>query len=183
MRRQAINFAPPSWRRLLDETHPLALCLAVIGVALCVAAGSQAERTLSRIDSVQDEINLAERDLDMRSRQKRVPADFGVSEPQAAAVNAAIRQLNLPWRDVLDAVEAGTPAAIELLSLEPDARRSVIKIEAESKNADDMLGAVEQLKQQPFLTGVFLVKHTTDEADPRRALRFQIEAAWRSGRP
>ena len=183
MRRQAINFAPPSWRRFVDEAHPLALCLALVGILLCLVAGWQANRTMNRLAEVEDDVRQAESDLDSRGRQKRAPVDVGVSEPQAASVNAAIRQLNLPWRDVFDAVEAGTPASIELLSLEPDARRSVIKIEAESHSTEDMLGAVEQMKLQPFLAGVFLVKHAADETDPRRPLRFQVEAAWRGGQP
>ena len=43
---------------------------------------------------------------------------------QAAAVNGAILQLNLPWRDLQDALAAATPASIALLALEPDAQAS-----------------------------------------------------------
>jgi hypothetical protein len=42
---------------------------------------------------------------------------------QADAVNAAVMQLNLPWRALHDAVAAATPASIALLALEPDARK------------------------------------------------------------
>jgi hypothetical protein len=87
--------------------------------------------------------------------------------------------LNLPWRDVLDAVEAGTPPSLELLSLEPDSKRSVIRIEAETSDSAHMLAAVEQLKAQPFLAGVFLTRHSAEE----HALRLQIEAAWKGGVP
>lgn len=179
MRRQAIDFAPASWSRLLEETGPAARLAALAGLLLCLIAGWQAQRTIASIDSAEEEIAGLRGELDQRVRQKRAPAESGIGEEQAAAVNAAIRQLNLPWRDVLDAVEAGTPPSLELLSLEPDAKRSVIRIEAETSDSDHMLAAVEQLKAQPFLAGVFLTRHAAEE----HALRLQIEAAWKGGAP
>jgi hypothetical protein len=183
MRRQAINFAPASVTRSLDQTPLAARVVLVVGIVLCLVAAWSAERSLGRLHAVDEEIRQTAQELDARSRQKRAPIDSGVTEEQAASVNAAIRQLNLPWRDVLDAVEAGTPVSVELLSLEPDSKRSVVKIEAESPGDSAMLDYVEQLKLQPFLTGVFLTKHATDETDGHRPLRFQLEAAWRSVQP
>jgi len=183
MRRQSINFAPASLTRALDEIHPLVRALAVLGLGLCLFAGWSAQRGFDRIDSVDQDIRQVERDIDARARRRAVPADTGVTEEQAAAVNGAIRQLNLPWRDVLDAIEAGTPATVELMTLEPDAKRSVVKIEAEAASSDIMLDYVDQLKQQPFLSGVFLTKHAVDERDSRHLLRFELEAAWRGTAP
>lgn len=183
MRRQSIDFAPASLSRTLDGTHPLILALAAAGLILCLAAGWEGRRGLDRIAAVEEEIGRTQRDIEQRLRRRGVPVDSGVTDEQAASVNAAIRQLNLPWRDVLDAIEAGTPEEIELLTLEPDAKRSVVKIEGETQSSDAMLAYVEQLKRQPFLSGVFLIKHIVDEADGRHALRFEIEAAWRSPAP
>ena len=183
MRRQPIDFAPASWSRLIEETGPAARLAALAGLLLCLVAVWQAHRTLDRLDQANDEAAGVQAELDQRVRQKRPQTDAGISEEQALAVNAAIRQLNLPWRDVLDAVEAGTPPTLELLSLEPDAKRSVIRIEAETADADHMLEAVDSLKAQPFLAGVFLTRHAVEETDPHHALRLQIEAAWRSPPP
>jgi Tfp pilus assembly protein PilN len=183
MRRQSINFAPASLTRTLDEIHPLARTLAVVGFGLCLFAGWNAQRGFDRIDAVDDEFRQVQRDVDARARRRSIPTDTGVTEEQAVAVNAAIRQLNLPWRDVLDAIEQGTPPGIELLTLEPDAKRAVVKIEAETQNSDAMLDYVDQLKQQSFLSGVFLTKHAVDEKDGRHTLRFELEAAWRGAAP
>ena len=183
MRRQSIDFAPASWSRLLEETGPAARLAALAGLLLCLVAAWQAHRTLTQLDDANGEVAGVQAEFDQRARQKRPQADTGISEEQALAVNAAIRQLNLPWRDVLDAVEAGTPPSLELLSLEPDAKRSVIRIEAETADSDHMLEAVESLKTQPFLAGVFLTRHAIEETDPHHALRLQIEAAWRSAAP
>ena len=183
MKRLTIDFAPASWSRLVEETGPAARLAALAGLALCLAAAWQGHRTLSAIETADQEVAGVQGELDQRARQKRPAIDSGVGEEQAVAVNAAIRQLNLPWRDVLDAVEAGTPPSLELLSLEPDAKRSVIRIEAEAADSDHMLEAVESLKAQPFLAGVFLTRHAAEETDPHHALRLQIEAAWRSKTP
>jgi Tfp pilus assembly protein PilN len=102
-----------------------------------------------------------------------------VPEAQAAAVNAAVLQLNLPWRALYDAVQAGTPANIALLALEPDARKSLLRITAEAKTSDDMIAYVEQLKKSEWFSGVLLSRHEINEQDPNRPIRFQLDAQWR----
>ena len=175
MRRQPIDFAPASWSWLIEQTSPAARLAAVAGLCLCLVAAWQAQRILASIDAAGEEIAGVQSELDQRVRHKRAPVESGIGEEQAAAVNAAIRQLNLPWRDVLDAVEAGTPPSLELLALEPDAKRSVIRIEGETQGSEQMLAAVAQYKAQPFLAGVFLTRHEAED----HGLRLQIEAAWR----
>ena len=183
MRRQHLNFAPNSWARLWDETGPAARLLAAAGIALCLAAGWGVQQRLARIDDAESTLDQARHEWEARTRRPNGEAEAPLSEEQAAAVNAAIRQLDLPWRDLFDAIEAGTPAEIGLLSLEPDSRRAVIRIEAEADSSDAMLNYVETLKRQPFLTSVFLMKHAVDEKAGNHPLRFEIEAAWRSGPP
>ena len=102
-----------------------------------------------------------------------------IAPAQAAAVNAAILQLNLPWRDLQDALASATPPAIALRALDPDARKRVLKITAETTGSDAMVAYVAQLKQQElFGTRVQLLRHEINELDPNRPLRFQLEARW-----
>jgi len=108
-----------------------------------------------------------------------VAARAPVPEAQAAAVNAAVLQLNLPWRALHDAVQAGTPANIALLALEPDARKSLLRITAEAKGSEDMIAYVEQLKKSEWFSGVLLTRHEINEQDPNRPIRFQLDAQWR----
>jgi Tfp pilus assembly protein PilN len=102
-----------------------------------------------------------------------------VPEAQAAAVNAAVLQLNLPWRALHDALQAATPANIALLALEPDAKKSSLRITAEAKSSDDMIAYVEQLQKADWFTTVALTRHEINEQDPNRPIRFQIDALWR----
>jgi hypothetical protein len=181
MRRQSINFAPNGYTRLKQETPAAAKVLGVIGLGLCLAAALEARDRLERLSALDHAVTQAESDLTARTARRAPVADLPIPEAQANAVNAAVRQLNLPWRAVLDAVEAGTPRTVALLALEPDARRGLVRIEAEAADGEAMLAYVKQLKQQPLLAGAVLVKHRTEESQARRPLRFQIEASLAAG--
>jgi Tfp pilus assembly protein PilN len=103
-----------------------------------------------------------------------------VPPAQAGAVNASVQQLNLPWRGLHDAVQAATPASIALLALEPDAKKSTVRITAEAKSSDDMIAYVEQLERIEWFTTVLLARHEINEQDPNRPIRFQVDAQWRA---
>jgi Tfp pilus assembly protein PilN len=96
------------------------------------------------------------------------------------AVNAAVMQLNLPWRGLHDAVQAATPAGIALLALEPDAKKQRLRITAEAGNSEDMFAYVESLRRVDWFGSVALLRHETDEQDPNRPLRFQVDAQWKA---
>jgi|SRR5579859_336657 len=183
MRKQSIDFAPRSFARAFSRTHLISKLVAPVGLALCVAGGWTVHADLGRLDTIARATQRVEQQLDTRASTRSTGTEIAISEGQAAAVNAAVKQLNLPWRDVLDAVEAGTPKTLGLLTLEPDAKRNVVKISAEATSSIDMIGYVEQLKLQPFLSSAFVIKHLTDEKGGGRPLQFEIEAGWRGARP
>ncbi|WP_211444608.1 PilN domain-containing protein [Collimonas humicola] len=173
-----IDFAPRSlartisrtgWRSWLCGALALALCLSAI--AMTVRLTQQQQRQQARIDSV-----LAQ--TKQRTAAQPAAPKLVVSEGQATAVNTAIRQLNLPWRDLFEAIEGATPTSIALLSLEPDAKRQVIRGLAEAKNSDDMVDYIAQLKQQKLFTDVVLNRHEMNDKDVNRPLRFQFQAQW-----
>ena len=173
-----IDFAPRSLRRTLFHTHPALLALGVLGVLLCAGAVTTATRLADdRRDRAQQLQHVQERAAAMSARPAQV-ATVAIPEAQAAFVNGAIGQLNLPWRALQDAVASATPSSIALVALEPDARKQVLKITAEAKSSDDMVDYVAQLKQQEAFSAVALTRHDVQEADPNRPLRFQLEATW-----
>lgn len=173
-----IDFAAPSWRRALYRTHPGMLAAGAAGIALCAGgiwlAVQMAEQRAAREQQVE---RLTARQAAL-SRAPAPVAAVAIPETQAAAVNAAILQLNVPWRQLEDAVAAATPANIALLALDPDAKKRVLKITAEARSSDDMVGYVQVLKQQEFFTGAALARHEIGEQDGNRAIRFQVEAQW-----
>jgi Tfp pilus assembly protein PilN len=178
MKKVRIDFAPPGLVRSVFRTPRLAWAMLWIVCMLAVSLAFMSA-TVSRRQS---EIGL----LRAQSQARTVvpvaapaAARPRVPEAQAAAVNAAVLQLNLPWRALHDAVQAGTPANIALLALEPDARKSTVRITAEAKSSDDMIAYVEQLQKSEWFNGVLLSRHEINEQDPNRPIRFQLDAQWR----
>ena len=178
MKAMPIDFAAPSLARTLYRTRTRDWLLLTVALLLALAAAFLGWRLWQQqqADAAQLEAALA---------RARVPVIVPlavnqpvISEPQAAAVNAAVMQLNLPWRALHDAIGAATPAAIGMLALEPDARRRSIKITAEAKSSDAMIAYVEALKEQEMFAAVTLTRHEINEQDPNRPIRFQIEAEW-----
>ena len=178
MKRVRLDFARPGLRRALFLAPPGVWGPVLGALAVCCAALVQA------LDyrEAREEVNALQAALRARagvqpalqSTTRKAPP----SEQQATAVNAAVMQLNLPWRALHDAVRAATPASVALLALEPDARKHVLRITAEARTSDDMIGYVEKLQEQGVFGAATLVRHEIGEQDPNRPLRFQVDAEW-----
>jgi Tfp pilus assembly protein PilN len=183
MKKIALNFAPRSVAGVIYQTKPLTWLCVSIGLVLCITAASNLRTLFDRIATQDTTLRRAKSQLNARNDVKPVVKKVSISDAQAVAVNGAIAQLNLPWRDMLDAVEAATPKTIALLTLDPDAKRSVVRGMAEAKTSDDMIAYIEQLKKQAFFSSVLLTKHETNEQDPNKPLRFEFEAQWTGDAP
>jgi Tfp pilus assembly protein PilN len=179
MKRVRIDFAPPGLRRTLFRTPRAAWIPAVPGLLLVAAAAVVGWRYLGQQQAYQAQLAT----LNARARAPvALPAAMRqppVPEAQAGAVNAAILQLNLPWRALRDAVQAATPPSVALLALEPDARKHTLRITAEVRGSDEMIGYVEQLQRQDWFSSVTLARHEINDQDPNHPIRFQVDAQWR----
>lgn len=178
-----IDFAPRSLLRAVVRTHPMTWLLGAIGLGLCANVAFSAWTATERYRAREADLMRMQAQLADRIAHQPRPKPTTIAAPQAAAVNRAIAQLNLPWRDVWDAVEAATPATVALWTLEPDAKKQVVRGSAETKTSDAMIAYVEQLKQQSFFDAVVLTKHEINEQDANKPIRFQFEAHWTERAP
>lgn len=178
MKRLDIDFAAPSVRQALHRSGPRTWVLLALGFALSIGAGYVGARLHFQNQAAAAQL-LAQQAKASVPVVVNVPVQQAViSEPQAGAVNAAVLQLNLPWRTLHDAVGAATPPSIALLALEPDARKRAMRITAEAKASDDMIAYIEVLKQQALFASVVLARHEINEQDANRPIRFQVDAEW-----
>ncbi|TXG00065.1 PilN domain-containing protein [Massilia arenae] len=178
MKRTRIDFAPPGLRRTLFRAPPT-LIYAVPGVlALCIPALFMTQRYFEQQEEVRDlQAALAARSAPAPVAAPPAPK-VAVAPAQAGAVNAAILQLNLPWRDVAAALGEATPNTIALLALEPDAKRRTVRISAEARSSDEMLAYITRLQAEEWFSSVVLLRHEVMEQDPNRPLRFQVSVQW-----
>jgi len=103
-----------------------------------------------------------------------------VADSRIDAINVAISDLNLPWQALFSSLEQVKPKNVALLGLEPNASKHVLRVFAETKQAEDMLEFVRLIRQQPQFTDAVLVKHEVYMQDPNRPLRFSVEAVWKA---
>lgn len=174
-----IDFAARTLGRAVARTRPLTWLLGCFGAMLCIVAAVMILALTEKNNARQVSLLQAQAQLAGRAARVTPPRKVMIPEARAAAVNAAILQLNLPWSEVLDAIEEATPATVALLALEPDAKKHSVKAMAEAKSSDEMIAYIEQLKRQPFFGSVALSRHEINEQDANKPLRFQFEAQWK----
>lgn len=178
MKKLYVDFAPRSVWRTIVRIGRISWVFGGIGFMLWASAAITSFHLAKQHGAAEIELRRLQAELERRTAPKPLPKRMAIPDAQAGAVNSAIAQLNLPWREVFDAVESATPATIALLALEPDAKKHLVKGMAEAKSSDGMIAYIEQLKQQAFFGAVILTKHEINEQDPDKPIRFQFEAQW-----
>ncbi|MFC6522443.1 hypothetical protein ACFQAT_24695 [Undibacterium arcticum] len=145
-----IDFAPASIRRSIARTGLWAWLIGTAGLLLCVGAAMIASELMQQRSALKSELRQTQTALAARALRQpaatQLATQLATSVAQALAVNGAIAQLNLPWRDVFESIESATPATIALLALEPDAKKQLVKgwAEANQRCDDCLYRAVEK---------------------------------------
>ncbi|MFJ2993695.1 hypothetical protein [Pandoraea sp. NPDC087047] len=178
MTRIAIDFAPRGWQRTLRHLSPRWCAVLALAVAIAMAAAVLGYRVYAREQARQAFAQrIAQRDA-AHARANPPVAPIVIAVPQANAINAIARTLNLPWRELRDALDACAMPNVALLSLAPDLNRHSVRITAETTSPDDMIVYLRVLHEQPFFTDVQLTHHEINDQDINRPIRFQLEATW-----
>lgn len=172
-----IDFAPQSPYRLVHRVPfwvwPLLLC----GLAVAASAGWRLSLLQARTGDIRQELAAARARIEEPLR--RAPSTVPITRAQADAVNNAVRQLNIPWGDLLDALEEASIKNVALLELRPDAAVARLIGSAEAKTEEDMTAYLRRLKLQPLFTSALLTSHQVNEQDKNRPIRFEFVAVWK----
>lgn len=178
MKRVRIDFAPRTAGAMI---HGLSLWwwpLLALGVLSGLGVLTNLWALQHEMAPLGQELHALQQRLSDRVARPRQIVASPITPVQAVAVNAAIGQLNLPWSEVLDAVEDASGPRVALVELTPDARRKMLRGVAEAATSDAMIAYIERLKAQALFTSVLLVKHEINEQDKNKPVRFQFEALW-----
>jgi len=176
VRPSSINFADPRIL-VLRPLRTWAASFLVLGVLLVVYASVRIIGIEREKSAAEEALAASMANLDSRYAV-RPTAGGGIPAPQILAANIAIRRMNVPWHDLLEAIEQATPAEIAIVELNPDPAQSELVGEAEAKDLESMSNYIDRLQKAPMFDGVALVKHEVNAQDTNHPIRFQFQARW-----
>ena len=101
-----------------------------------------------------------------------------VTPEETKQLTEAVNMLTTPWSNLLMAIEQADMHDIALLSLEPNSKKQLVILTGEAKNLSVVLQYIKQLQQTPILQQVYLQKHSIDESDASKPVRFSLLAKW-----
>lgn len=150
-------------------------------VGLLLAAVALLDYRAVREELAAQETRIAE----IRKSDKRSGASVRGSAGGAVAAaqelklaQLALQRLSLRWDDLFSALESARAGGVALLAIEPDPGKSIVKLTAEARSAEDMLDYVERLQAVGGLADVVLASHQLKASDPLQPLRFVVVASW-----
>jgi len=148
------------------------LVLALAVAAELVVRHLETQRELAALDAAQGLLNAT------RGPRRVVPKER--LDDEAKTVDAVVRQLSVPWAQMIEAVEAASTGEVVLLQMQPEAQQRTVRLTAEAKTRESMLRYVRRLGQARTLSGVHLVSHQVQMENPSRPIQFSVQAAFRS---
>jgi hypothetical protein len=148
----------------------------VLGISLLVASGlifkyREAQQRLHELAAVEALVSS--------SRPARViPRDKLDGEVKNA--QATVRQLALPWAQLIDSLERASMKDVALLNIQPDAQSRILRVTAEARREELMLQYLRRLGASGNFAEVHLVSHQVRVDDPQRPIQFSVQARFRS---
>jgi Tfp pilus assembly protein PilN len=165
------------WMTVCKLAMLLVLCGWLLMTGMQVLKNQQ---TLQLLTSQEHELRKKNTDLKAKQKnQNQLPISV-LSQVQILGYNSVIRQLNLPWKNLFDDLETLTPADVALLSIEPDGRRSIVKLVAEAKTLVTLLDYSAKLQQNGIFGRLTYSKHETNEQDSNKPVRLSFELELRT---
>ena len=95
----------------------------------------------------------------------------------AKTIAAVVRDLNVPWPELMTTFEAAARSNVALLAVEPAAHRNELRFAGEAKSSDAMLDYLDALRGET-LREVTLLSHQVQAQTPGTPIRFQAQALW-----
>lgn len=149
------------------------LGLAVLGLSILLAGYlvAQYRDTQQRLQ----QLEAAEALLGAPRPVRAAPREKLDGEMKSA--RATVRQLALPWPQLIDSLERASMKEIAVLHIQPDAQSRVLRVTAEARREELMLEYVRRLGAS--FAEVHLVSHRVREDDPQRPIQFSLQASFR----
>jgi hypothetical protein len=151
------------------------LGLAVLSLSLVLAGGlvfkyREAQQRLHELDAVESLVSSSR-------PAPTVPRERLDSEIKIA--QTTVRQLALPWGQLIDSLERASVKEVALLHIQPDAQTRVLRVTASAPREELMLEYLRRLGSTGNFTEVHLLSHQLREDEPNRPIQFAVQASFR----
>jgi hypothetical protein len=157
--------------------------LAVVAAALLALAlmAGRHHEVRQRIAVWEASVDQAERSRKPHDRALRPASEQAIREQvlEVQDANYALQQLTVPWGTLFKAVESAGGKSIALLSMQPDIKKRTVTISGEAKDFAALLDYIRRLNTRDAFAGVSLHRHTIQQQDPERPIRFSLLAVWK----
>jgi Tfp pilus assembly protein PilN len=174
-----IDFAPRTAWTLGSRIGAWGWLAALLGLLLSSAGAWHMLSLHDKLSARRHALAVTQQRLDQRVAAPRRANALSISAADAESINRAVRQLNIPWSELLDALEAAASPKVALLEIRPDPASQRLLGLAEARNSGDMIAYVEALKAQPQFSSALLTGHQISEQDRNKPIRFEFVAAWK----
>jgi hypothetical protein len=150
----------------------------VLSISLALALGVVAEYQKVRQRLL--ELDAAEALLGGARPARAIPRERLDAEMKSA--QAAVRQLTLPWAQLIDSLERAATSEVAVLHIQPDAQNRVLRVSAEARREGPMLEYLRRLEGTGSFSEVHLVSHQVREQEAGRPIHFSVQASFK-GKP
>ena len=161
-----LDFVAPRRQRRWPGILVLVVALGLAGEL--VLKYREAQQRLQRLDASQSLLNAAR--PAKAARGERL-------EEQVKAAHATVRQLALPWPQLVDSLERAAMKDVAVLHIQPDAQSRVMRVTAETRREELMMEYLRRLGRS--FSEVHLLSHQVREDDPARPIQFSLQASFR----
>lgn len=93
------------------------------------------------------------------------------------------QQLNTPWPAMFNALERAAHPEVALVAIEPDVRKSSVRITSEARTLDALLAHARQVATASPFQQVVLIRHEVNEQDALRPVRLHLDAVLHTTAP
>ncbi|MDI1308936.1 MAG: hypothetical protein PSV17_05825 [Methylotenera sp.] len=175
-----------------SRNNAAAMTLLVIGSLLSVALSIYSQQLTSKTELLQIDMQqhaqpkVTSRSLLASSRAllQSNNKEEAVKRDEIATVNAAIKEIVMPWPALFKTLESANREEVKLLALEPgttalNAQQRTVRITAVALDANSMMRYVDELTQLKMLKDVALLSQESTEINGQKAIQFVIEAVWK----
>ena len=163
---------------IVPRKRPRAAGLLVLAFSLLVAGAlvfeqRETQQRLHKLDAAAALLSAPRPTL-------AIPRDKIDGEIKTA--QATVRQLALPWAQLIDSLERAATQEVAVLHIQPDAQNRVLRVSAEARREGQMLEYLRRLEGTGSFAEVHLISHQVRSQEAGRPIHFAVQASFR-GKP